>query len=51
MYLQPLLDDLLVLWKKEGVRVQEEYKREYFNLLAMLFVMIQYETALGSISG
>ena len=26
MFLQPLMDDLLLLWKEEGVRVWDEYK-------------------------
>ena len=26
MYLRPLVDELLLLWKNEGVRVWDEYK-------------------------
>ena len=26
VFLQPLMDDLLLLWKEEGVRVWDEYK-------------------------
>jgi len=26
VYLRPLVDELLLLWKKEGVRVSDEYK-------------------------
>jgi hypothetical protein len=32
VYLRPLVDELLLLWKKEGVRVWDEYKQETFNL-------------------
>jgi hypothetical protein len=51
VYLQPLIDDLLVLWEKEGVRMWDEFQHQYFNLRAMLFVTIQDGSALGSISG
>jgi hypothetical protein len=51
VYLQPLIDDLLVLWEKEGIRIWDEFLQQYFNLRAMLFVTIQHEPALGSISG
>jgi hypothetical protein len=40
VYLQPLLDGLLILWAKEGVRVWDEHKCEHFNLQEMLFVRI-----------
>ena len=36
VFLQPLMDDLLLLWKEEGVRVWDEYKQESFNLRALL---------------
>jgi hypothetical protein len=42
VYLQPLLDDLLVMWAKEGVRIWGEYKCEHFYLPAMLFTMVQW---------
>jgi hypothetical protein len=32
VYLQPLIDDLLVLWEKEGVRIWDEFQQQYFNL-------------------
>jgi hypothetical protein len=51
VYLQPLIDDLLVLWEKEGVRMWDEFQHQYFNLRAMLFVTIQDGPALGSILG
>ena len=32
VYLRPLVDELLLLWKNEGVRVWDEYKQENFDL-------------------
>jgi hypothetical protein len=32
VYMQPLLDDLLILWAKEGFKVCDEHKHEHFNL-------------------
>jgi hypothetical protein len=49
VYLQPLIDGLLVLWEKEGVRMWDEFQQQHFNLRAMLFVTIQDGYALGSI--
>jgi hypothetical protein len=40
VYLRPLVDELLLLWKEEGVCVWDEYKQETFNLRALLFVTI-----------
>jgi hypothetical protein len=40
VYLQPLINDLLVLWEKEGVRMWGEFQQQQFNLRAMLFVTI-----------
>jgi hypothetical protein len=51
VYLQQLIDDLLVLCEKEGVRKWDEFQQQYFNLRAMLFITIQDVPALGSISG
>jgi hypothetical protein len=51
VYLQPLLDELLILWAREGVKVWDEQERGYFNLCAMLFITIQDGLALGSILG
>ena len=33
VYLRPLVDELLLLWKEEGVRVWDEYKQENCFLL------------------
>jgi hypothetical protein len=40
VYLRPLVDELLLLWKKEGVHVWDENKQENFNLRALLFITI-----------
>jgi hypothetical protein len=32
VYLQPLIDDLLVRWEKEGVRMWDEFQQQHFNL-------------------
>jgi hypothetical protein len=29
--LQPLINDLLVLWEKEGVRMWDEFQQQHFN--------------------
>jgi hypothetical protein len=50
VYLRPLVDELLLLWKEEGVRVWDEYKQETFNLRALLFVTINDWPALGNLS-
>ena len=31
-YLRPLVEELLLLWRKEGVQMWDEYKQEDFNL-------------------
>ena len=38
VYLKPLVDYLLLLWKEEGVRVWDAHAEEYFDLRALLFV-------------
>ena len=40
VYLRPLVEELLLLWGDEGVRMWDEYKQENFNLRALLFVTI-----------
>jgi hypothetical protein len=40
VYLRPLIDEILLLWKEEGVRVLDEYKQKTFNLRALLFITI-----------
>ena len=50
VYLRPLVDELLLLWKNEGVRVWDEYKQENFDLRALLFVTINNWPALSNLS-
>nr|AAU90252.1 putative polyprotein [Oryza sativa Japonica Group] len=51
VYLRPLVEDLKVLWRKEGVPVWDEDKQEQFNLRALLFVTINDWPALSNLSG
>nr|AAX92775.1 transposon protein, putative, CACTA, En/Spm sub-class [Oryza sativa Japonica Group]ABA93319.1 transposon protein, putative, CACTA, En/Spm sub-class [Oryza sativa Japonica Group] len=51
VYLRPLIEDLKLLWKKEGVPVWDEEKQEEFNLRALLFVTINDWPALSNLSG
>ena len=51
VYLRQLVDELLLLWKTEGVRVWDEYKQENFDLRALLFVTINDWPALSNLSG
>ena len=51
VYLRPLVEELLHLWGKPGVRVWYEHKQESFDLLALLFVTINDWPALSNISG
>ena len=36
VYLKPLIEDLLLLWKEEGVRMWDAHAEEHFNLRALL---------------
>ena len=40
MFLRPLIDDFQKLWKEEGIRVYDGFRKERFNLCAMLFTTI-----------
>jgi hypothetical protein len=51
VHLRLLVDELLLLWKEEGVRVWDEYKQETFNLQALLFVNINDWPKLSNLSG
>nr|ABA97098.1 transposon protein, putative, CACTA, En/Spm sub-class [Oryza sativa Japonica Group] len=50
VYLKPLVEDLKLLWKKEGVPVWDEDKHEEFNIRALLFVTINDWPALSNLS-
>ncbi|KAK1696300.1 hypothetical protein QYE76_012997 [Lolium multiflorum] len=51
VYLRPLVDELLQLWGRPGVRVWDEHKEEEFDLRALLFVTINDWPALSNLSG
>ena len=51
VYLRPLFEELLQLWREEGVRVWDEHKHEEFDLRALLFVTINDWPALANLSG
>jgi len=51
VFLQPLIDDLLLLWKEEGIQVWDEYKQESFDLRALVFVTINDWLGLAKLSG
>ena len=51
VYLRPLVEELLFLWRDESVRMWDEYKQENFNLRALLFVTINDWPALSNLSG
>jgi hypothetical protein len=46
VYLQPLIDELRVLWEKEGVRMWDEFQQQHFILRAMLFITIKMDLLL-----
>ena len=50
VYLKPLVDDLVLLWKEEGVRVWDMHAEENFNLRALHFVTINDWPALSNLS-
>ena len=51
VYLKPLIDDLLLLWKEEGVGMWDVHAKEHFNLRALLFVTTNDWPALSNLSG
>ena len=51
VYLKPLIEDLLLLWKEEGVRMWDAHAEEHFNLRALLFVATNDWPALSNLSG
>ncbi|XP_015697630.2 uncharacterized protein LOC107305223 [Oryza brachyantha] len=48
--LEPLMEDMVELWKK-GLRLWDEFKREHFNLRAIIFITINDLPANFSLSG
>ena len=51
MYLRSLIDDFKELWKEEGIRVYDGFRREHLNLHAMLFTTIIDILGHRSVSG
>jgi hypothetical protein len=51
VYLRPLVEKLLQLWAKPGVRAWDEHKQEPFDIRALLFVTINDWPALSNFSG
>src|SRR3954463_6970489 len=51
VYLRPLVEELLQLWREEGVPVWDEHEQKEFNLRALFFVTINDWPALSNISG
>ena len=51
VYLKPLVDDLLLLWKEESVRMWDAHAEDHFNLRALLFVTTNDCPALSNLSG
>ena len=49
--LRPLIDDFQKLWKEEGIRVYDGFRKERFNLRAMLFTTITDIPGHHSMSG
>ena len=50
VYLRPLVEELLQLWRDEGVPVWDEHEQKEFYLRALLFVTINDWPALSNIS-
>ena len=51
VYLKPLIEDLLLLWKEESVRMWDAHVEEHFNLRALHFITINDWPALSNLSG
>ena len=51
VYLKPLIEDLLLLWKDEGLRMWDAHAEDHFNLRALLFVTTNDWPALSNHSG
>jgi hypothetical protein len=49
VYLRPLVEELLQLWGKNGVRVWDEHKQVSFDLRALLFVTINNWSVLSNL--
>jgi hypothetical protein len=50
VHLKPLVNDLLLLWKEERVRVWDAHAEEHFDLRALLFVTVNDWPTLSNLS-
>jgi hypothetical protein len=50
-YFRSLVEDLKVLWNNNRVKVRDEHKREYFQLQAILFVIVSDSPVARNLSG
>jgi hypothetical protein len=50
-YFRPFVEDLKVMWYNDGVQVWDEHKRAYFELKAILFVIVSDSSASCNLSG
>jgi hypothetical protein len=50
-YFRPFVEDLKELWYNDGVQVWDEYKCEYFDLKAILFMTVSDSSAIRNLSG
>jgi hypothetical protein len=50
MFLEPLMEDMQKLWE-HGVNVWDDYKKEHFNLKAIIFYMINDNPTRLSLTG
>ena len=51
VYLKPLIEDPLLLWKEVSVHMWDAHAEEYFNLRALLFITTNDWPALSNLSG
>jgi hypothetical protein len=51
VYLRPLVEELLLLWSSTSISLWDEYKHEYFDLRALLFITINDLPALSNLLG
>jgi hypothetical protein len=50
-YFRPLIKDMKVLWYNDGVQVWVEHKCEYFQLKAILFMIVSDSPVAHNLSG
>jgi hypothetical protein len=50
VFLEPLMEDMRKLWE-HGVNVWDEYRKEHFNLMAIIFFVINDNLAHLALTG